>query len=77
LRKLHADYDPTDRRAALNHLQASSEAGEIATGLLYVDAAARDLHAALNTAARPLNSLSESELCPGEAVLAQINASLR
>jgi 2-oxoglutarate ferredoxin oxidoreductase subunit beta len=77
LRKLHADYDPTDRRAALNHLQASAEAGEIATGLLYVDAAARDLHAALNTSARPLNSLGEDELCPGEAVLARINASLR
>ncbi len=77
LRRLHADYDPTDRIAAMNHLQAMAAAGEIATGLLYVDPTAKDLHAALNTCARPLNALGERELCPGAAALAKINASLR
>ncbi len=77
LRKLHADYDPTDRRSAMNHLQLMAEDGEIGTGLLYVDPQASDLHAALNTVATPLNVLTEAELNPGAAALAKINASLR
>ena len=77
LRKLHADYDPTSRRAAMNLLAAMQDEGEIPTGLLYVNPQAQDLHAALNTVARPLNTLAEDALCPGGAALAQINAGLR
>jgi 2-oxoglutarate ferredoxin oxidoreductase subunit beta len=77
LRKLHADYDPTDRRTAIAHLAALHERGEIATGLLYVDPQAHDLHAALKTVHQPLNALGEAELNPGSATLARINASLR
>jgi 2-oxoglutarate/2-oxoacid ferredoxin oxidoreductase subunit beta len=77
LRKLHADFDPTDRRAAMNHLQTLQAAGEIPTGLLYLDPEAADLHAALNTVPRALNSLGEAELCPGLQVLGRINDSLR
>ena len=77
LRKLHVDFDPTDRAGAMNHLTALQAQGEIPTGLLYVDAEAGDLHAALNTVQEPLNALREAELCPGAAALAKINASLR
>ncbi len=77
LRKLHAGYDPTDRRAAMNLVQQMAAEGEIATGLLYVEPQAADLHAALNTVARPLNALGAAELCPGSATLARINAALR
>ena len=77
LRKLHADHDPTDRRAAMNHVQAMQVDGEIATGLLYVDPHASDLHAALNTVHKPLNTLSERDLCPGATLLEKINAALR
>jgi len=77
LRKLHPDHDPTDRRAAMNHVQALQAAGEIATGLLYLDPDARDLHHALDTVAQPLNTLAEAELNPGAAALAKINAGLR
>ena len=77
LRRLHAGHDATDRRAAMNHLTAMQAAGEIPTGLLYIDPEAGDLHAAMNTVARPLNALQESELCPGAAVLQALNASLR
>ena len=77
LRKLHADYDPTDRIAAMNQVQALAASGEIATGLLYVDAQAGDMHQALNTVAKPLNALREAELCPGADVLEKLNASLR
>ncbi len=77
LRKLHAGYDPTDRRRALDHIQAMEAQGEIATGLLYVDADAGDLHAAMNTAPQPLNSMADAELCPGAKLLDKINAGLR
>jgi 2-oxoglutarate/2-oxoacid ferredoxin oxidoreductase subunit beta len=77
LRKLHLDYDPTDRIAAMNHVQAHQARGEVVTGLLYVDSDAQDLHAALKTARKPLNSLDEAALCPGAATLEKINASLR
>jgi 2-oxoglutarate/2-oxoacid ferredoxin oxidoreductase subunit beta len=77
LRKLHADYDPTDRVSAMNHVHALQASGEVVTGLLYVDPQATDLHAALNTTATPLNKLDERALCPGAATLAKINASFR
>jgi len=77
LRRMKADYDPTDRLEALKQVQTLAAAGEIATGLLYVAQDARDMHQALGTVAQPLNQLGKSELCPGAAVLAKINAGLR
>ena len=77
LRKLRAEHDPTDRVAALTLVQAMYARGELATGLLYVDPAAGDLHQQLNTVPGALNKLGEAELCPGAAALAKINAALR
>jgi 2-oxoglutarate ferredoxin oxidoreductase subunit beta len=77
LRSLHADYQPTDRHAAMAFMQEHQARGEIVTGLLYVDPLATDLHTALNTTARPLNALQAPQLCPGSAALDKINASLR
>jgi 2-oxoglutarate ferredoxin oxidoreductase subunit beta len=77
LRKLHPEHDPTDRVSAMNHVHALQARGEVVTGLIYVDADATDLHAALNTSRTPLNQLGEAELCPGAAALEKINAALR
>jgi 2-oxoglutarate/2-oxoacid ferredoxin oxidoreductase subunit beta len=77
LRKLHPEYDPTDRYAAMAYMQAHQARGEIVTGLLYVDPVATDLHTALNTSDRPLASLGAAELCPGGNALEKLNASLR
>ena len=77
LRKLAADYDPTDRIKVMNYLQQRSAAGEVVTGLLYIDAHAEDLHHHLNTVETPLNQLGARELCPGAVALERINASLR
>ncbi|MBX6743240.1 MAG: 2-oxoacid:ferredoxin oxidoreductase subunit beta [Acetobacteraceae bacterium] len=77
LRKLHADYDPTDRVAAMNYLQERKAAGEIVTGLLYIDPDPQDLHAHLGTVATPLNRLDDAALCPGAAALETVNAGLR
>ena len=77
LRKLHEDYDPGDRIATMNYLMDRQAAGEIVTGLLYLQSESRDLHAALNTVETPLNALREAELVPGAAALEKFNASLR
>ncbi|HVP84920.1 MAG TPA: 2-oxoacid:ferredoxin oxidoreductase subunit beta [Rhizomicrobium sp.] len=77
LAKLHPTYDPSNRAAALAYLQEREKAGEVVTGLLYVDPEAEDLHANLNTVDTPLNRLSEKDLCPGSAKLAALNASYR
>ncbi len=77
LRKLHDDYDPGNRIAAMTFLQERAAAGEIVTGLLYVDPQAGDLHESLNTVDQPLNALGDAELVPGAAALEGINASLR
>ena len=77
LRKLHDDYDATDRYAALAYMQQRAAQGEIVTGLLYLDPRATDLHVSLNTVAAPLHSLGRDVLCPGSALLGKINAGLR
>ena len=77
LRQLHAEHDPTDRVAALNLVQERQAQGEVVTGLLYIESDASDLHEALGTCAKPLNTLGEAGLCPGVDTLAQINARLR
>jgi len=77
LRKLATDYDPSDRNRAMAYLQERQSAGEIVTGLLYVDPAPRDLHGALHTTKVPLNRLGSAELTPGSTALAEINAGLR
>jgi len=77
LRKLAADYELHDRAAAQGFLQQQAAKGQIVTGLLYVEREAEDLHAHLHTVDAPLNTLSEKELCPGQAALEKFNASLR
>ncbi len=77
LRKLDAAYDPSDRRAAMNHVHERQAEGEIVTGLLYVEEGAEDLHARLRTPGVPLNALDTTALCPGSTALERINASLR
>ena len=77
LRKLAADYDPTDRVKVMHYLQQRAAAGEVVTGLLYIDPQAEDMHRHLNTVETPLNQLGTRELCPGAVALERINASLR
>ncbi|HXI99725.1 MAG TPA: hypothetical protein VNH44_00795 [Micropepsaceae bacterium] len=77
LAKLHPEYDPHDRIGAMTYMQSRAAAGEVVTGLIYMDPAPKDMHAMLNTVDAPLNRLGEKELCPGSAALEKINASLR
>jgi 2-oxoglutarate ferredoxin oxidoreductase subunit beta len=77
LHKLATDYDPTDRISALTYLQQRHAAGEVVTGLLFVEADHGDLHEFLETVEAPLNGLGEAELCPGLDVLEKYNAAHR
>jgi 2-oxoglutarate ferredoxin oxidoreductase subunit beta len=77
LRKLEDDWDPLDRMSAMIAVQHAKEKGEILTGLLYMQPETEDLQEILHTSARPLNSLTQAELCPGSAALEKLNAALR
>jgi 2-oxoglutarate ferredoxin oxidoreductase subunit beta len=77
LRKLDADYDPSDKVGAMAYLEARRARGEVVTGLLYVDPDSDDMHAALKTVGVPLNTLGDAQLVPGDVALADVNASLR
>jgi 2-oxoglutarate ferredoxin oxidoreductase subunit beta len=77
LRKVHPEFDPSNKIAAMNYLQERHAVGEIVTGLLYAHPDARDLHDAQETVDVPLNALADADLVPGSAALAAFNASLR
>ena len=65
------------RSAALATLDLARIAGEIGTGLIHIDDDANELPKILGATDRPLNELSERELCPRSKLLAAVNASLR
>ena len=77
LRKIGADYDVHDRIGALAHLMRREAAGEIVTGLVYLESNPTDLHDRLDLVETPLNALSDGDLCPGAGALERINARLR
>ncbi len=77
LHKVSDSLDPFDRRSAMMALEDHRDNGTILTGLIYMDKNTRDLHEMLETSQRPLNELEEVDLCPGNRMLVNINASLR
>jgi 2-oxoglutarate ferredoxin oxidoreductase subunit beta len=77
LHKVSESLDPFDRRSAMMALEDHRNDGSILTGLIYMDKNTRDLHEMLETSQRPLNELEEVDLCPGNRMLVNINASLR
>lgn len=77
LRKLAEGYDPTNKLAASTYLQERASVGEIVTGLLYVKPDAEGLHERLKTSAKPLNAMTDPELCPGSGALETVNAGYR
>ena len=68
-RAVDGAYDPTDRDAAYAHVRRLQAAGEVATGLLYVNEGAADMHAMNDTVEEPLATLPFERLCPGSAAL--------
>ncbi len=77
LSKLAPEWDPTDRFSAVNRLHAAKSKGNVLTGLYYIDVESEDLHVKINTVDKPLNKLTQEELCPGQSQLDVINDSFR
>jgi 2-oxoglutarate ferredoxin oxidoreductase subunit beta len=77
LHKMSHGLDPFDRGSAMVTMEEHRSKGNILTGLIYMDKNSRELHEVLQTSQRPLNELDASDLCPGNKLLQNINASLR
>jgi 2-oxoglutarate ferredoxin oxidoreductase subunit beta len=74
LRKLHTDYDPTDRMAAIMLLERTRAAGEFVTGLLYLDESRPTLADTLGLGATPLAGLPAAQLRPPREALDAVNS---
>jgi 2-oxoglutarate ferredoxin oxidoreductase subunit beta len=77
LKKLRADYDATDKKAAFELLRESKEKNEFLTGLLYVEPTKKDFLTLLGMPDRPLVELPAEKLRPTREALASIMESLR
>jgi 2-oxoglutarate ferredoxin oxidoreductase subunit beta len=77
LRKLEEDYDPTDRIKSITRLHEAHDAGEVLTGVFYVNTQTPSFVDLLNLTEQPLATLPESVVRPGREVLEQAMEELR
>ncbi len=77
LRKLLADYDPTDKANAVRTLMEAQEKEEILTGVFYIDTQKPTFIDQLNVVDEPLATLPESLTRPPKAVLESLMTSLQ
>ena len=75
--KLEGGYDPTDRLKALTTIQASKDAKEVLTGVLYLDTQRENFLEMLNTVDEPLATLTEAQTRPPKAALDALMEELR
>ncbi len=77
LKKLREDYDPTDKRAAMNLLHEAQEKNEFLTGLVYVEPQKKDFLTLLGLPDEPLATLPLDRIRPGREALARMMEELR
>jgi 2-oxoglutarate ferredoxin oxidoreductase subunit beta len=77
LRKVDADYDPTDRGAALARIRERLLDHEYLTGLLHIGTSQPEFHEINATPEEPLNAIPYERLNPGAAALARMMARYR
>ena len=77
LRKLAADYDHADRDRAYGYIRERARAGEVLTGLLYLQPDSSDVHEQNNIVSEPLTRLPYEDLCPGSAELDKLQSRFR
>lgn len=77
LRKVDPDFDPSSQADAFKFLRERYRAGEIATGLLYVNESRAEMHESMRTVETPLNQLPLEKLQPGSAELRKIQRRYR
>jgi len=74
LRKLGADYDPTDRSKILTMLEEANRKQELITGLIYINTGQKSLFDLYNLPDEPLNRLSPDRIRPPRETIAKVNA---
>ena len=72
LRKIDNDYDPTSRAASFKYLRERFNAGEITTGLLYIDESRKEMHDLMGNVQTPMCQLPLDTLHPGSDELKKI-----
>jgi 2-oxoglutarate/2-oxoacid ferredoxin oxidoreductase subunit beta len=77
IKKLHRDYNPTDRLGALSALEEAEARNEVLTGVLYVNTEKPTFIDLLNLNDAPLATLPESKVRPGKAALDEVMEELR
>jgi len=77
LRKIDSDYDPTSRAASFKYLRERFNAGEITTGLLYIDESRKEMHELMGNVDTPLSQLPLDTLHPGSKELKKILSGYR
>ncbi|HET6593451.1 MAG TPA: 2-oxoacid:ferredoxin oxidoreductase subunit beta [Xanthomonadales bacterium] len=77
LRKVDAEYDPTDRSAVLRYLEAHRSRGEVVTGLLFINEDLPEMHEIAGTRQGALTALPFETLNPGSAALAELQRRMR
>jgi 2-oxoglutarate ferredoxin oxidoreductase subunit beta len=76
-RKVAEDYDPTNRDNAYAHIRERQEAGEVATGLLFIDPDSKDMAEQNEMVDEPLYNLPYESLCPGNEALQKLQLRFR
>jgi len=77
LKKVAADYDPTDKLNAIGVIHEAARRGEFATGVLYIEPDKNDFVTLLNVVDEPLATLPLERVRPGREALEEIMESLR
>ena len=77
LKKLERDYNPTNRRRALELLLEADEKEQFLTGLIYVDTEQKNLVELLDMVDEPLATLPTERVRPPKSALDEIMESLK
>ncbi len=77
LRKLHEDYDPTNKIKAVEALMEAHEKGEVLTGIFYIDTQKPNFVDLLHMTDTPLAHIPQESLRPPKRVLDEVMESLR
>lgn len=77
LKKLHQDYDPTDRLAAINTMEKANADKQFLTGLIYIEEKKKDFRDLMQLVDQPLAQLGQDKLRPPREALDKIMAALQ
>jgi 2-oxoglutarate ferredoxin oxidoreductase subunit beta len=77
LRKVAADYNPSDKISAMRLLHETHQRGEFATGVIYIEPEKPDFLNLLNLVDEPLAALPQERTRPPKAVLDELMDALR